>query len=113
MPRITYNKLIRDRIPEIIAADNATPKISVLSDEQFSLALKQKVVEEAMELLEAKDRAEVLSELADILELMDAIRMDQKLSREEIDQKKLSKREKRGGFEQKLFLEYVDEMDKR
>jgi predicted house-cleaning noncanonical NTP pyrophosphatase (MazG superfamily) len=112
MPRITYNKLIRDSIPEIITADNAIPKISILSDTQFTLALKQKVVEEAMELLETKSRDDVLNELSDILELVETILLDHKITKEEIEEKKLSKRNKRGGFTERLFLEYVDEEEK-
>jgi predicted house-cleaning noncanonical NTP pyrophosphatase (MazG superfamily) len=113
MPRITYNKLIRDLIPEIISADNATPKISILSDEQFSLALKQKVVEEAMELLEAKGREDILGELADLLELVDAIQISENITAADVADKKFQKRLKRGGFDKKLFLEFVDEADKK
>lgn len=113
MPRITYNKLIRDRIPEIITADNAVPKISILSDSQFTLALKQKVVEEAMELLETKTKEDVLGELADILELVDTILLDHDISKEEVEEKKISKMNKRGGFTERLFLEYVDEEEKK
>ncbi|HXK37823.1 MAG TPA: nucleoside triphosphate pyrophosphohydrolase [Candidatus Paceibacterota bacterium] len=113
MPRITYNKLIRDRIPEIITADNATPKISILNDEQFALALKQKVIEEAMELLEAKSKEDIIGELSDLLELVDAIILAHQIDKEELSAKKISKREKRGGFDERLFLEYVDEVEKK
>ena len=54
MNRITYNKLIRDKIPEIIKKNGANPKISILDDRQFNPALKEKLVEGAKELLEAK-----------------------------------------------------------
>lgn len=113
MPRITYNKLIRDRIPEIITADNAIPKISILSDEQYMLALKQKVVEEAMELLGTKNNEETINELADLLELIDAILLAHNITALEVDQKKIAKKEKRGGFTEKLFLEYVDEENEK
>lgn len=112
MPRITYNKLIRDRIPEIITADNATPKISVLSDTQFTLALKQKFVEESMELLEAQSKDDIINELSDILELIDALAKHSAIDNGVLIEKQRSKRDKRGAFTEKLFLEYVDEGDK-
>ena len=109
MNRKTYNKLIRDKIPEIIKKDNAIPKISILNDEQFAIALKEKLVEEAKELLEAKTSEEILNELSDVLELVESITTNNKLTITEVEKQKLVKKEKRGGFEKKLFLEYVDE----
>lgn len=109
MSRKTYNKLIRDKIPEIIKKDNAIPKISILDDEQFSSALKEKLIEEAKELQEAKTQEEILNELSDVLELVESIATNNKLTISEVEKQKLAKKEKRGGFENKLFLEYVDE----
>ena len=112
MNRKTYNKLIRDKIPEIIQKDNAIPKVSILDDEQFSLALKEKLIEEAKELLEAKTQEEILNELSDVLELVESIAVNNKLIIAEVEKQKLARKEKRGGFEKKLFLEYVDEPSK-
>ena len=112
MNRKTYNKLIRDKIPEIIKKDNAIPKISILNDEQFAMSLKEKLVEEAKELLEAKTSEEILSELSDVLELVESIATNNELTIAEVEKQKLAKKEKRGGFEKKLFLEYVDEPSK-
>jgi len=109
MKRKTYNKLIRDKIPEIIKKDNAIPKISILNDEQFAMSLKEKLVEEAKELLEAKTSEEILSELSDVLELVESIATNNESTIAEVEKQKLAKKEKRGGFEKKLFLEYVDE----
>jgi len=109
MNRKTYNKLIRDKIPEIIKKDNAIPKISILNDEQFAMALKEKLVEEAKELLEVKTSEEILNELSDVLELVESIAINNKLTIAEVEKQKLAKKEKRGGFKKKLFLEYVDE----
>ncbi len=67
MNRKTYNKFIRDKIPEIIKKNGANPKISVWDDSKFKSALKEKLVEEAKELLEAKTDDEILNELSDVL----------------------------------------------
>ena len=109
MNRKTYNKLIRDKIPEIIKKDNAVPKISELNDEQFKVALKEKLVEEAKELLEAKTDEEILNELSDVLQLLESIALNNGLSVTDIEKQKEKKKQERGAFEKKLFLEYVDE----
>lgn len=109
MNRKTYNKLIRDKIPEIIKKDNAIPKISELNDEQFKIALKEKLVEEAKELLEAKTDEEILNELSDVLQLLESIALNNNLSIIQVEKQKEKKKQERGGFEKKLFLEYVDE----
>lgn len=108
MNRKTYNKLIRDKIPEIIKKDNAIPKISELSDEQFKIALKEKLVEEAKELLEAKTDKEILNELSDVLQLLESIALNNGLSVSDVEKQKEKKKQERGAFEKKLFLEYVD-----
>ena len=83
-----------------------------MDDKQFYLALKEKLVEEAKELLEAKTQEEILNELSDVPELVESIAVNNKLIITEVEKQKLAKKEKRGGFEKKLFLEYVDEPSK-
>jgi predicted house-cleaning noncanonical NTP pyrophosphatase (MazG superfamily) len=109
MNRKIYNKLIRDKIPEIIKKDNAAPKVSKLSDEQFKTALKEKLVEEAKELLEAKTGEEILNELSDVMQLVESIAENNNLTLVKIEKQKEKKKQERGSFEKKLFLEYVDE----
>ena len=109
MNRKTYNKLIRDKIPEIIKKDNAVPKISELNDKEFKIALKEKLVEEAKELLVAKTDEEILNELSDVLQLIESIALNNNLSITQVEKQKEKKKQERGGFDKKLFLEYVDE----
>ncbi len=109
MNRKTYNKLIRDKIPEIIKKNGAIPKVSVLDEEKFKVALKEKLVEEASELLEAKTNEEVLNELSDVLQLLESIAQNNNTTIAEVEKQKEKKKIERGGFEKKLFLEYVDE----
>ena len=109
MNRKTYNKLIRDKIPEIIKKNGANPKISVLEKEQFKNALKEKLVEEAKELLEAKTDDEILNELSDVLQLVESIALNNDTTLAKVEKQKEKKKVERGGFDKKLFLEYVDE----
>jgi predicted house-cleaning noncanonical NTP pyrophosphatase (MazG superfamily) len=109
MPRKIYNKLIRDKIPGIIKINNAVSKISELSAEEFKIALNKKIIEEACELAEAKSNEEILNELADILEVTEAIAKNSNITSGEITKRKEEKKQERGAFEKGLFLEYIDE----
>lgn len=65
----TYNKLVRDKIPEIIENSNKKAVCRVLDDEQYLCELDKKLIEECNEYEESKS----LEELADMLEVMYAI----------------------------------------
>ena len=107
MTRKTYNKLVRDRIPEIIIKNGGSPKTTTLNDVDYQTKLKEKLVEEATELLAEKE--DVLNELADVLELVISIGKNHGLKYSEIEKKRKSKNTKRGGFKKRIFLEWVDE----
>ena len=93
MERI-YNKLVRDKIPNIIKAKGETPVVRILDEVEYKNELEKKLYEEYKEVIEATgdDR---LEELADMLEVIRA----------------LAKLEKRGAFETKIFLEKVIEAE--
>lgn len=104
-----YNKLIRDRIPEIIGKDGTTFKTHVLDDDDFKVELLRKLVEEAKEVAGAKDdKKEIVKELGDILEIIDYIVKSFNLDVDEIEKVKSERKDSRGGFDKKLFLEYTD-----
>ncbi len=110
MRRKIYNKLIRDKIPEIIKKNKAVPKVLVLNAKQFKIALKEKLIEEAKELLAAKTNKEILNELADIFELLESIALNNNITMNQIKKQKEKKKKEQGGFDKKLFLKYVDEL---
>ncbi len=98
-----HQKLIRDRIPEVIKASGDTGKTKILSGKQFEIELKKKLVEEAKE-LEKAPKEELLNELADVLELVKSIGSHYKIQFHKIEEYQKEKRKKRGGFSKKLFL---------
>lgn len=100
-----YNKLVRDKIPEIIQNNNEVPVIRSLSDEEFKMELYKKLLEECNEVLQSKNEDEVMEELADVLEIVMSISNLQGRSLEDIINIADRKRDKRGGFEKKIFLE--------
>jgi predicted house-cleaning noncanonical NTP pyrophosphatase (MazG superfamily) len=103
-----YEKLVRDRIPEIIQRAGKTPVWRELRDEEFRRALKAKALEEAQELFDAADD-ELLSELADLEEVVEAILTAYGSSREELEAAREKKNEERGAFTRRLFLESVSD----
>lgn len=100
-----YNKLVRDNIPEIIRNNNETPIIKTLSNDEYLRELKSKLQEEVDEFLESND----IAELADILEVVDALSAANNSSLNEIMDIKIQKAEKNGKFENKIFLIEVQE----
>lgn len=105
-----YHKLVRDKIPEIIRADGGVPTTRILDDAEYGTALCKKLVEEAQEAVQAGDnRAELVKELGDILEVVEALAKQYNIDRAEIAQLQEKRRQLRGGFEKKIFLEHVEE----
>lgn len=103
MKRTVYNKLIRDNIPEIIAASGKECDVKILSDEEYIIKLKEKMVEEAHEVLSA-DEKEIIAELADVLEIVEAIEKYYEIDPGIVEEKKRAKAISNGKFEKKLLL---------
>lgn len=102
---IKYNKLVRDRIPEIIENSGKKCVVSVLSQDDYIKMLDAKLQEELTEYLESKS----LEELADLLEVMGAVVKARGYTWDELTRLRKAKREKRGGFEKRLLLTEVIE----
>ena len=98
-----YNKLVRDKIPEIIEKDGREAVYHVLQEVDFIAELDKKLNEEVKEY--QKDKS--LEEIADILEVLYAICKARGYTVEELDAKCKEKSEERGAFDKKLYLEYV------
>ncbi len=94
-------KLVRDKIPQIIIADGRTPIVRTLSDEEYLSELDRKLNEEVAEYQADKS----LEEMADILEVLLAICEARGHSVDELMEVRDKKREKRGGFRDKVYWE--------
>lgn len=104
--RYTYNKLVRDKIPENI--DNMKgrkSKYKILDDAEYLKELNRKVLEEANEFIEENS----IEELGDLMEVLNAIMKLKGYKLEEVNKIMKEKNEKKGAFENKIFLEYIDE----
>ena len=108
MARTEYNKLIRDRIPEIIASKGDDCFITeILDNSDFEIALRDKLVEEAKELRCADDDS-LVDELADIYELLDTFRNHHGITPEQIAEARMEKLVARGGFQKRLKLHWAE-----
>jgi predicted house-cleaning noncanonical NTP pyrophosphatase (MazG superfamily) len=98
------SKLVRDLIPNVVPADKQhLYKFSEVNEEQYTRLLKNKLLEEVNEYLEAENK----EELADILEVMDALMKFMNFEKEEVLAIQKKKREERGGFEKRILMERV------
>lgn len=100
----TYNKLVRDKIPEIIEAKGEKAVTKILTDEEYWSSLFEKALEELNEVKTADDLDETKKELADLLEVVRAMAEQKGFSLSEIIEEADRKASQRGKFENKIFL---------
>lgn len=100
---ITYNKLVRDRIPEIIEKDGKTCKTEILSGDEYIKMIDAKLDEELAEY--HKDQN--IEELADLLEVIYAAAVARGYSIDDLEFERRKKADERGGFAKKIFLKSV------
>ncbi|QWC23596.1 nucleoside triphosphate pyrophosphohydrolase [Bacillus haikouensis] len=105
----TYNKLVRDKIPQIIEKTGKGFSTEILNDQDYIKYLKEKSYEELDEYCAAETDEEAVEELADLLEIIHALAKHHRSSIEEVEAVRKDKAEKRGGFEEKLFLIEVED----
>lgn len=105
MKEIIYDKLVRDKIPELIEKSGKQCEIEVLSDEKYLEMINKKLDEELAEY--QKDQN--IEELADLLEVIYAATKARGYSIEELEKVRVEKVEKRGGFDKKILLKKVIE----
>lgn len=105
----TYNKLVRDRIPEVIEKTGKKFSTRILDDNDYIKELKKKSFEELQEYVETNNNEDAIEELADVLEIIHALAKYHGASIEEVEEVRKQKAEKRGGFKEKIFLIEVED----
>ena len=103
----TYNKLVRDRIPEIIEAKGDKCEIAILSDEEYLKLIDAKLDEELAEYHSDQN----IEELADLLEVIHAAAIARGYTIEQLEAVRTKKAEERGGFKEKTLLISVTSHD--
>ena len=107
MRKYTFNKLIRSKLPDRMAKEGVVVNSQKLEIEEYVAQLKQKIIEEANEVSEAKSREELITELADVLEVIYAIAESTEISQVEIEQARIEKREINGYFKPENYVHYI------
>ena len=105
-----YGKLVRDRVPEIIRAGGEVPNTRTMEQDEYRRELLYKLIEEAEEVRQAgydPSSAAFTEELADLLEVFDAILKEFSIPIETVKTIQAQHRRTRGGFDDKVFLESV------
>ena len=105
-----HNKLVRDRIPEIIKSTGKLAVTEILDEEEYVTELRRKSKEELDEFLNSETNEEALEELADLLEIIHAFAKVHAANIDKVEQIRLKKAEERGSFDERIFLiEVLDE----
>ncbi|MFA5134835.1 MAG: nucleoside triphosphate pyrophosphohydrolase [Patescibacteria group bacterium] len=104
MKKIFYNKIIRDNIPNRIRSAGADYSVCVLPKKKFEKELIRKVEEEAGGMQRAQTRRELIDEMADVIDVLEAIRLLKKISKREVAAARTCNQTKKGGFKKRLFL---------
>ena len=102
-------KLVRDKVPDLIRKQGVMPTVRKLEGDEFKEALLKKLIEEAEDLYSAfkKHNLDFDEQLADVLEVIDAIVQEWNIDKRELDKIKKLKAELRGRYKQRIFLENV------
>jgi predicted house-cleaning noncanonical NTP pyrophosphatase (MazG superfamily) len=104
-----YNKLVRDRIPEIIEYTGKKFLTRILNNEEYITELKKKSFEELQEYVQTTNNEDAIEELADLLEIIHTLAEYHGSSIQMIEEVRKVKAEKRGGFKEKIFLLEVED----
>ena len=101
-----YNKLVRDKIPnEINCTKGRKAVYRIMDNDKYLKELNRKLLEEAHEFIEEND----IEELADVMEVIETITKLKNIKWEELRKIQNEKKNKKGSFNEKIYLEYVEE----
>ena len=115
MVKYVYNKLVRDKIPEEInKKGDRKANYRILDDNEYLKELDKKLFEEAHEFVEEHS----VEELADLMEVISAIMISKNISLDDVERARNIKNEKKGKFENKIYLidveqDYADEREEK
>lgn len=94
-------KLVRDRIPEIIRKRGKVPRVRIAREHEVDYLIRLKIVEEAQELLHSSSEEEI----ADVLEALEALLEHRGIDWSSVEATRARKKDERGGFEKRFVLE--------
>lgn len=100
-----YNKLVRDKIPEICLKNDAIPEIRIAkNDSEYRFYLQKKILEEALEIEKETNINKLKKEIADLIEVINCLMRVANISEKEIKKIRKEKNRKRGSFNKRVIL---------
>jgi predicted house-cleaning noncanonical NTP pyrophosphatase (MazG superfamily) len=99
-----HNKLVRDKIPEMIERTGEKFTTEILNQEEYITELRKKAYEELEEFMNTTNKTDAVEELSDPLEIIHALAKTHGSSMEEVEEIHKAKAAKRGGFQERIFL---------
>ncbi|WP_053366530.1 nucleoside triphosphate pyrophosphohydrolase [Bacillus sp. FJAT-27245] len=104
-----HNKLVRDRIPEVIEKTGKKFSTRIMDKEEYIVELRKKAFEELDEYMKTQNDSDAVEELADLLEIIHAFADVHNSTFDTIESVRKEKAEKRGGFKERIFLIEVED----
>jgi len=111
MEKIYYNKLCRDKIPEIIAGKGFDCEVREVDQDEYRQEIVRKVFEEANGVLNHVGRSSLLKELADLVITIDALKKAFNIDSTELDEAVEKSIEEKGGYEDMLYISWSSDVD--
>ncbi|MFK7967848.1 MAG: nucleoside triphosphate pyrophosphohydrolase [Rickettsiaceae bacterium] len=108
MKKYQFNKLIRSKLPERMSVEGVNVVGRNLNSEEFTQELKNKLVEEAIEVQDTNSRDSLVKELADVMEVIESIISVHNITKEEVEKEQIIKRETNGQFLPANFVDYIE-----
>lgn len=108
MRKFKFAKLVRDKIVDSAISNNQIPHYRVLKKKEYILELKRKIVEEANELPDVKEREEMIKEIADIQEVLDNLTEVLRIKPGEIKKAQEEKNKKAGSFQKRIYIDIFE-----
>lgn len=111
MRKFEFKKLVRDKIVEGIISVGNKPNWKTLSNKEFIIELKKKIVEEALEVPRTDNVDEIVEELADVQEIIDNLLTALKISKVKLQEIQEKKNKVRGSFKKRQYIDTVETSD--
>lgn len=109
MNKLEFNKLVGDNVVADLIERGIAHEARTLNDDEFEQELIKKVLEEAGEMSKADDHEDLIKELADLIDVIDALRTLNDITDDEIAAALAFRRQKRGGFSKRSFLLWTED----
>lgn len=111
MRKFKFSKLVRDKIVNQIISAGDKPNWKVLTEQEYIQKLKDKIVEESLEIPGSDNKEETIKELADVQEIIDNLLDTLKISKKEFLKIQKEKNDKNGSFKMRHYIENVETTD--